>query len=31
MDLPASFTKNNYKKMIFMLTDGETEDANECI
>jgi hypothetical protein len=31
MDPPASFTGKGYKKMIFMLTDGETENANECI
>ena len=31
MDPPASFTGKGYKKMIFMLTDGETDNANECI
>jgi hypothetical protein len=31
MDPPASFTDNNYKKMIFMLTDGETDDPFACI
>lgn len=27
MDPPALFTGKGYKKMIFMLTDGETENA----
>lgn len=31
MEPPSSFTGKGYKKMIFMLTDGETENANECI
>jgi len=29
---PEEFTKHgNYKKMIFVLTDGETDDSQKCI
>ena len=31
MNPPAKFTKRGYKKIIFMLTDGETLYAEECI
>jgi hypothetical protein len=29
---PKEFTKHgNYKKMIFVLTDGATDDSQKCI
>jgi uncharacterized protein YegL len=31
LDPPVAFTKHKgYKKMIFILTDGETSDAHQC-
>ena len=31
MELPDKFAKNgDYKKMIFLLTDGETSDSAKC-
>ena len=32
LEPPATFTKKGgYKKMIFLLTDGETDYARECL